>query len=71
MNVKNDNLLLRADFFIVVISKRVGKHKKMNFLSYQGVFGVENNEFEVRKFQFFTLKYFPIFQDGGHKNIEK
>ena len=32
---------------------------------------VEENVFIYENFHFFTLTYFPIFQDGGAKNIKK
>ena len=42
-----------------------------NFLNYLGGFEVEENGFIDKNFQFFTIAYFPIFQDGGPKNSKK
>ena len=47
------------------------KHEKRNFLHYLGVFEVEKYVFMNESFHFFTLTYFPIFQDGGPKNMKK
>ena len=47
------------------------KNIKMNITHYRGVFEVEKNEFQVENFTFFTTKYLPIFQDGGHEKIVK
>ena len=48
---------------------RVEIHKNINFLRYCNVSEDEKNEFKVENFEFCALKYFPTFQDGGHKKI--
>ena len=46
-------------------------HQERNFYTLPGVSEVEKSDFINENFHFFTLTYFPIFQDGGQKSSRK